>query len=74
MNLDPLPASNDEYWTEVEADVKKLRVSEPVKCEHNFVRMAGNEIKCQKCPIGFFVSPGDELKSGHLYRHGSLVI
>ena len=72
--MDPIPASNSKYFTEYEADSRTLTPSPITACEHYFVRTSGREIECKKCLIGFFVSQGDELKNGHLYRHGSQVI
>lgn len=70
--LGPLPPTSDEYWKE--ANVNKHEITKPVLCEHSFVRMTGMEVRCAKCPIGFIVSPLEELKDGHIYRHGSLMI
>lgn len=68
--LDSLPPSTDKYWKD--ANINKHELSEPVLCEHFFVRITGTEVKCNKCPIGFFST--DEIRDGHLYRHGALMI
>lgn len=72
VNLDPLPASNDEYWKE--AEVNKHEIKPPEACEHLFVRSSGTEVKCKKCPVGFIVTPDIELRDGHLFKHGSLMV
>jgi hypothetical protein len=70
--LDPLPPSSDEYWKE--ANVNKHELSKPAPCEHQFIRKSGTEVQCIKCPIGFIITPDIELKKGHLFKHGGLMI
>lgn len=71
MSLDALPVSTDEYWDG--ADTKKIVMSESPRCEHYFVRTKGTEAKC-KCGVGYFLSPGMEVKKGHIYLQDKLVI
>lgn len=72
VSLDPLPASTDEYWKE--ANINKHELQAPVLCEHKFVRMTGTEVRCHKCHVGFIITPDIDLKDGHLYKHGSIMI
>ena len=69
--LGSLPASDDEYWEG--AEVNKLSMPDSPKCEHFFVRTKGNHVEC-KCGAGYFLSPGFELKEGHIYKGKDLVI
>ena len=67
MQLEPLPVEKG-------SDFNIHVLEKPAVCEHFFFRTAGTEVKCRKCPIGFYVSPDVELKEGHLYKHGSKMI
>lgn len=71
MKLDPLPSSDSKYWEN--ADINRHILKEEPKCDHSFKRTKSNEVVCG-CGVGYFISPGDELKDGHIYRHGSLMI
>jgi hypothetical protein len=54
-----------------------IRIQPSLTCEkgrHFFQRISGVEIKCQKCPIGYPVSGGTEVKNGRVMIHGQLVI
>ena len=58
-----------------------ITVKPPITCsktEHSF-RLVRNEMgiaaECVKCPVGYPLPPiGWELKEGHIYIHGQLVI
>ena len=45
---------------------------------HNFIvdgmEMGMRRVKCQRCPIGFYLSNKEELKDGHIYLHGTLMV
>lgn len=41
---------------------------------HYFVYKSGIEVMCTKCPLGYPILPGTEIKNGHLYIHGEFVI
>jgi hypothetical protein len=71
MSLDNLPGNDDEYWKD--ADIKKVKITDSPKCEHTFVRTKGNHVEC-KCGVGYFLSPGFEVREGHIYALGKLVI
>ena len=47
------------------------------KSEHYF-RLVQTEMglsaECTKCPVGYPLVPGAEIKDGHIYIHGSFVI
>lgn len=42
--------------------------------DHYFKYQTGTEVRCTKCPIGYQVGPGTEVKNGHIVIHGELVI
>jgi hypothetical protein len=42
--------------------------------EHNFMYISGTEVMCRKCPLGYVVGPGTELRGGHIYLEDELVI
>lgn len=72
QQLDALPGSGDEYWEH--ADVNKIILPDSPGCKHSFVRTKGNEAECIKCKIGYYLSPGFEVKQEHIYQHDTLVI
>lgn len=75
--LDPLPASTDEFWTEVEAEVHTNIVPQLIhqRNAHYFIRMTGRQAQCNHCDWGFELDPGDKVVDGHVYeRSGKLVI
>lgn len=45
-----------------------------VKGDHEFKYVTALEVECMKCPIGYPLGPGSELKNGHIYRHGEKII
>lgn len=51
-------------------------LSKEVTCKnsHDFVRISGIEAKCKRCPVGTMITPANEVKNGHIYLHGSLLI
>ncbi len=42
--------------------------------EHYFEYVNGTEVMCTKCPLGYGVTPDTEVKDGHIYLEGNLVI
>lgn len=42
--------------------------------DHYFKFKSGVEVYCTKCPIGYPIGPGTEIKNGHITIHGQLVI
>ena len=44
------------------------------KENHYFIYKSGIEVICKTCPIGYSISPGTEIKNGHLYIHGEFVL
>lgn len=42
--------------------------------EHTFVYKSATEAACTKCPLGYPITPGTEVKNGHIYAHGELLI
>ena len=71
--LDDLPGKGSKYWTSVDAEVKTHELQFN-SCKHKFAFNAGNEVECNKCHIGFFLSEGMDLKDGHIYSGKKLVI
>jgi len=71
MTLKPLPSSKSKYWKG--ADVQHHALKPVEACEHSF-KQKGMEIECINCHMGLFLSPGDVLKKGHLYKGGKIVI
>lgn len=48
-----------------------------VTCEptqHTFYYTASMSVKCRGCPIGYTLSPGSYLKSGHIYIGSQLLV
>lgn len=75
--LNPLPPSNDEFWTGVDAEVHTNIVPQRVHSEdaHYFIRTTGRQAQCTHCDWGFELDPGDKIADGHLYdKAGNLVI
>ncbi len=42
--------------------------------EHYFEYVNGTEVMCTKCPLGYGVTPDTEVKDGHIFLEGNLVI
>lgn len=65
--LDPetLGGEHDEY-----------EITPSKKCQHggHFRYVRPNEIRCDKCGVGYYIDSHDRLKDGHLYRRDTLVI
>lgn len=56
---------------------ERYAVNPPVTCskdEHSFVQTAGSEATCTKCPTGYNLGAGCEVKNGHIYIVGQLLI
>jgi hypothetical protein len=54
-----------------------INIQPSLTCEkgrHYFKYISGMEIKCQKCPIGYQISAGTEVKDGSVYIHGQFVM
>lgn len=72
--LDPLPASDDKYFTKYKADIHKVEDKKPPKCEHYFFYYRSGQVECRNCHTGFYLDIGDLLKDGHIYRKNKLII
>ena len=74
--LAEMPGNEDKkFW--LEAENERIKIKDPVTCEkgkHEFFRSQSMEAMCRKCPIGFVLSVGNEVKDGHIYLHGTLLI
>ena len=54
-----------------------LKLGENLACEKNnhvFKYVTALEVECMKCPVGYPLGPGSQLKDGHIYLHGEFVI
>ena len=70
--LPDLPKSSDkDFWLDARNEVYYLK---KIDCNHFFQHISAREIECRNCHIGYFYSSGMEVKNGHIYLHGSLVI
>jgi hypothetical protein len=60
---------------EEKSNEQKLSLGPNRVCnEHNFVRRKQSEAYCTKCPVGYYIPPGGELKEGHIYIDGQRLI
>ena len=54
-----------------------IKIKPPVTCDkggHEFYRINGLEVKCKKCPVGYSLPVGAELKDEHIYIGSQFVI
>lgn len=73
--LDDLPGSdNEDFWKDAEIHTNLKPHTELSEDGHYFERIKGNEAKCKNCGWGFALDPQDEIKKGHLYANGKLII
>ena len=73
-NLPDLPPSEDAFWKD--AVTEKITLKDPRTCakgEHRFIYKGAHEAQCEKCLTGYFLSPGMEIKDGHMYA-GELLL
>jgi len=70
--LDELPGKENKFWKH--AEYITIVPKEKKKCKHFFIYRRANEVECQHCHIGYFLSPGWEVKEGHIYKGSKLVI
>lgn len=70
--VENLPPNTDSFWDNADKEVIKLTKAK--SCKHYFLRISGIEVECQNCHAGFQISLGYQVKNGHIYLHGSLVI
>lgn len=68
MDVPALPDQKDDLWKDAENEI--WNVQPPRTCEkgqHDFVQINSQEAKCTLCPAGYILSPGAEVKRGHIY-------
>lgn len=73
--MSPNDEPNEKNDNEEGYEVYKLKPS--ITCgkgKHYFVQTTGLEVKCTKCPIGFRIQPGAEIKEGRIYIDEVLVV
>ena len=51
---------------------KILTLGKNIICnDHEFVYITGYEVKCRKCPVGYYIGVGAVIKDdGKIYLHG----
>ena len=74
-DINPLPPANDKFWKvgKEEADNKTLHLKRVSCLQHTFVQLGFNA-ECTKCHIGFQLGIGAEVKEGHIYIKGQLIV
>ena len=70
--INTLPSSDSKFWKE--AEVKKIKLEDSPRCNHYFERVSGIRAECKKCRVGYFLTPDIQVKKGHIYIEGELVI
>jgi len=69
---EPLPANDDEFWNG--ADVRTHTPQKKTCFEHVFNHVGSMKAECQKCGVGFDLTPGMDVRNGHIYDGQGLVI
>lgn len=73
-NVD-LPDHNNEFWPEDAQNYTFKTKQVSCSSRHNFeMTKQANNVKCNECGVGYYLSPGMELKDGHIYFKGNIVI
>jgi hypothetical protein len=44
------------------------------RCDHYFEMRSGREIICRKCNVGYYITYGDKVKDGHLFKNDKLIL
>jgi hypothetical protein len=68
---------SEEQSNESEHAGELIRVKDPLTCikgRHEFAYASALEAKCKKCPVGYILPEGSEIKDGHIYIKDELVI
>lgn len=69
---EPLPDNDDKFWDKAEV---KVHTPKKMTCiEHTFTQVEGMQAECQKCGVGFNLTPGMDVRNGHIYNEQGLVI
>lgn len=70
-DIDPLPDGSDDFWQvgleEAQNEVHKL-IDKSCMKGHYFVYVSSWEAQCNRCPIGYILTPGYWVKDGHIYN------
>lgn len=73
--IDSLPESKDEFWKDAETETLPEKPSRMcAKGQHVFRHTKGLEVKCIKCPTGYILAPGWEVRDGHIVINNEVVI
>lgn len=69
--------------TDLKEEIKKadegelIQVKPSATCtkgNHVFVQVSGTEAECPRCHVGYGLGVGAEVKDGHIYIQGELVL
>lgn len=72
MTIEPLPDNDNDFWKG--ADVKEHKPRKVTCAEHTFRHNGAMQAECDRCGVGFTLSPGMEVRNGHIYNEQGLVI
>ena len=59
VKIDDLPKRKDD---------ERVELKDQPDCSHFFEMKKANEVECNKCHLGFFLSPDNVLEGGHIYK------
>jgi hypothetical protein len=82
MQQDQPKDSQTELKKEIETKNEEvIKLGPSLTCSkggHEFMvdgmEMGMRRIRCTRCPIGFYLSTKEELRDGHVYRQGKLMV
>jgi hypothetical protein len=78
----PKDSQTESLKKEIETKNEEIiKVGPPLSCikgGHYLVvdgmEMGMRRIRCDRCPVGFYITGDDELRDGHVYTKGKLLI
>ncbi len=74
-DLEPLPANNHPFWKGAEKN--EFKIGEKLNCDikkHFFIQDGAQNATCQNCNVGYNLPVGSDVRNGHIYINGQLVI
>lgn len=76
MKRKTVPDNRDKFWTvgKYQADNKVLTLKQMSCAGRHTFRQIGFNAECTKCPVGYPLGIGGEVREGHIYIKGELVI
>ena len=72
--VEPLPSKEDPFW--INAEVNRFQTGPNLICKkggHKFIQREMTA-ECISCPAGYNLGAGGEVKDGHIYIKGELLI